>query len=126
MRSSQTLNRNGLRFLIYPYWNVNIVINCVLCFLANLFLIYPYWNVNYKKEDGLSGLGYVSNLSILECKFYKSIYIQASYLVSNLSILECKLLRYKYPPLFLSVSNLSILECKCRICHFKYSLILCF
>ena len=35
----------SLRFLIYPYWNVNI--NDVKTNkVENRFLIYPYWNVN--------------------------------------------------------------------------------
>ena len=37
------------------------------------FLIYPYWNVNKKLEHTKINIKIVSNLSILECKFFNII-----------------------------------------------------
>ena len=57
-----------LAFLIYPYWNVNMLF-FTLSFAFCAFLIYPYWNVNKYKTLSNHVFNDVSNLSILECKF---------------------------------------------------------
>ena len=103
----------GCRFLIYPYWNINLSICSSiksLFIVSNLsilecksftifsinnyfsrFLIYPYWNINVSLLKSIMPCFKVSNLSIMECKLMimdrRCFYL----CVSNISILECKL-----------------------------------
>ena len=55
-------------FLIYPYWNVNAGEKTGST-TDKKFLIYPYWNVNADFKRQAYAYFWVSNLSILECKF---------------------------------------------------------
>ena len=62
------LSVGGDVYLIQPYWNVNQGI-AVGVENEMPYLIQPYWNVNIVKYNATQLPPFVSNPTILECKF---------------------------------------------------------
>ena len=73
---------------------------------------------------GLNHVFKTFNLSILECKYYSSLFDLAPQLPFNLSILECKFQTVLCRCFIVNTFNLSILECKFFCLSLDYSYII--